>query len=85
MEKKIYTKQELVDKAVETCKAIIRSEVANKGYISLEEYHSDALYQIDALWYLDIIDENEWGNLRHLMNVYRRGQNELSAKMDGEL
>lgn len=74
-----------MDKAVETCKAIIRSEVANKGYISLEEYHSDALYQIDALWYLDIIDENEWGNLRHLMNVYRRGQNELSAKMDGEL
>lgn len=85
MEKEIYTKQELVDKAVETCKAIIRSNVADKGYISVEDYHSNAVYQIDALWYLDIIDSNEWENLRHLMNIYRRGQNESSEKMEGEL
>lgn len=82
MKKEIYTKQELVDKAAETCKAIIRSKVADKGYISAEEYCSVALRQINSLWFLDIINHDEWTNLRGVMNAYWNEQNELDAKMD---
>lgn len=41
--KDMYSKQELVTDAVESCKAIIRGSVFENGYMMLEEFHSLAL------------------------------------------
>lgn len=79
MEKEIYTKQELVDNAVESCKAIIRNVILERGYISVDKYCSIALMKIDALWHLNIITVDEWRNLRMSMDNYCDEQNYLST------
>ena len=85
MEKKIYTKQELVDKAIRSCISVVESEIVENGHIDFETYRILALPCINALLDLDIIDFTEYKILRLYSDDYRKKRNDLVARMDGEL
>lgn len=75
--KDMYSKQELVTDAVESCKAIICGSVFKNGYMMLEEFHSLALRKINALVSLGIVNIEEWENLRDSAYDYWKEQNDL--------
>lgn len=81
MEKEIFTKQELVEKAVNSCKAVIRGMVFCQGYMSMEEYERLAVIEINGLYTLDIISCHEFDDLRRKMFAYFEKQNALGSDM----
>ncbi len=85
MKKEIYTKQELVEKAIANGHALIDFELEINGYCNSGIYFTNATQCLDSLYYLKIISREEWVSLRQSMYDYWNERNELSAKMDGEL
>lgn len=74
---KMYSKQDLVKMAIGNCKKTIDISIKLKGCCDLIAFQNCALIEINALYYLGVINDKEYESIRESMLDYLSKQSNL--------